>query len=487
MCEPGSDSTVKLTQLKDKQFVGTIASVDAAMEAFRLSRKINGCALGVVQGNEIVYLKGYGQADVAEQRPFTVGTPSLVGSIAKTVTALGVLVLCEKGLLELGHPINDFVPIDHSSLTGITIQDLLSHKSGINHNWPNFTNFPMDEDDLSILFNPVHFPTLKHPGFHPRLAYLTYFANSEFSSGAAASGHYSTTNFTLLGAIIDEMTNAVGYSGPKGYEAFVWENVCKPADMWSPCLAAKWRLGSIHNLATGYMTDNKKLVWPDYLWGWEGPGGGWTMTIGDLARLMLAINTDKVISATMRAEMMKIYGSNIVGELDGKPGLGVLRFSSGGISGYMHHGDIDGYTARYTFYDNLGIGVALLFNKHLVNKSHISQLTLQIRDLFVNGAADEVTFTDEDRQRQRSAVYRVATKHSDKVRHLARLLEYQAGDPKEVVSTGIKLLIRTEGERGKRLLRYYNAEEYERAAQIVLDIIESHQRNHISEPPGDTI
>lgn len=61
-------------------------------------------ALAIVKDNEIVYLKGYGQADPSG-RSMTPQTPLILGSITKSFTAVAVMQLVEAGKVELDGPL----------------------------------------------------------------------------------------------------------------------------------------------------------------------------------------------------------------------------------------------------------------------------------------------------------------------------------------------------------------------------------------------
>ncbi|HEX3047874.1 MAG TPA: serine hydrolase domain-containing protein, partial [Bacillota bacterium] len=106
--------------------------------------RIPGLALSVIQGDTIIYLKGYGQAGSARQagggRNVTPQTPFIIGSVSKSFTALAVMQLVEAGKIQLDQPVKTYLPW-FSMRTGalanrelsdsITIQDLLYHTSGI--------------------------------------------------------------------------------------------------------------------------------------------------------------------------------------------------------------------------------------------------------------------------------------------------------------------------------------------------------------------
>jgi CubicO group peptidase (beta-lactamase class C family) len=76
------------------------------MEAF----DVYGAEMVIVQGNEILFAKGYGFADAALRTPLDPqSTIVRSGSIAKTLTALSVLQLADQGKLDLDADVNDYL------------------------------------------------------------------------------------------------------------------------------------------------------------------------------------------------------------------------------------------------------------------------------------------------------------------------------------------------------------------------------------------
>lgn len=85
------------------------ATIDAYVEAQMHDQRIPGLALGIVKGDEIVYLKGYGIADPSG-RVVTAQTPFIIGSLSKSFTALAVMQLVEEGKIELDAPVQHYLP-----------------------------------------------------------------------------------------------------------------------------------------------------------------------------------------------------------------------------------------------------------------------------------------------------------------------------------------------------------------------------------------
>ncbi len=115
----------------DEQRLATIQSL--AEEGIR-DGKMPGCVICVGRHGKIAYLEAYGNKQVEpELRPMTVDTVFDMASITKPVaTATSIMKLVEDGQLRLGAKVVDFFPefAPHGK-DQITVQDLLTHQSGL--------------------------------------------------------------------------------------------------------------------------------------------------------------------------------------------------------------------------------------------------------------------------------------------------------------------------------------------------------------------
>ena len=84
-------------------------SVDAYIRASMRTAHIPGLALGVVQGDHVAYLKGYGVAG-PDGRSVTAQTLFILGSTSKSFTALAVMQLVEAGKIDLDAPVTKYLP-----------------------------------------------------------------------------------------------------------------------------------------------------------------------------------------------------------------------------------------------------------------------------------------------------------------------------------------------------------------------------------------
>jgi CubicO group peptidase (beta-lactamase class C family) len=110
------------------------AAIDAFVEAEMRAARIPGMALGIVQGDRIVHLHGFGVADPSGRR-VTPQTPFHIASVTKPFTALAIMQLVEQGTLDLDAPVQRYIPwfrvADPDASARITIRHLLTHTSGL--------------------------------------------------------------------------------------------------------------------------------------------------------------------------------------------------------------------------------------------------------------------------------------------------------------------------------------------------------------------
>ncbi len=95
---------------------------------------IPGGVFVLVRDGEIFFAKGYGHADLENQRPFVPDeTLVLPGSVGKLFTAMAVMQLVEQGKLDLDADVNEYLDdfrIPDTYPEPVTIGDLLTHSGG---------------------------------------------------------------------------------------------------------------------------------------------------------------------------------------------------------------------------------------------------------------------------------------------------------------------------------------------------------------------
>ncbi len=125
-----------------------LASLDAYVAGQMDKHGLKGISLAVTRGDQVIYLKGYGQA--GQGRPMTPQTPMYIGSQSKSITGLAVAQLAAQGKIDLAAPVRKYIPwfrvADPAASGTITVSDLLHHLSGLS----DAGNHAILPDDASL-------------------------------------------------------------------------------------------------------------------------------------------------------------------------------------------------------------------------------------------------------------------------------------------------------------------------------------------------
>src|SRR5690348_14564193 len=105
------------------------AQIDALMS--RYTGDVPGASLLVVKDGKPVVERGYGYANLEQHIKAGPETDYRLASVTKQFTAASVLLLEQDGKLELSDPIRKYLPELPASDASITIENLLTHPSGL--------------------------------------------------------------------------------------------------------------------------------------------------------------------------------------------------------------------------------------------------------------------------------------------------------------------------------------------------------------------
>jgi CubicO group peptidase (beta-lactamase class C family) len=113
-------------------------AIDAYLEEQMRRLNLPGVSLAIVEGQQIVHLRGFGRARPGGEAP-SPQTPFFIGSLTKSFTALAVMQLVEAGQVELDAPLQRYLPwfrvADPQASAQITVRHLLNQTSGLSV-WP---------------------------------------------------------------------------------------------------------------------------------------------------------------------------------------------------------------------------------------------------------------------------------------------------------------------------------------------------------------
>lgn len=324
-----------------------------------------GMAYAIVRDGEILHTGAFGTTSLDAETPPSVDTVQRIASMTKSFTAAAVLLLRDRGLLDLDAPAAAYVPelagrrFDATSPEP-TVRHLLTMSAGLLTDDPwGDRNEPMTHDELGE-FLAGGFTLAAPPG--------TVF-------------EYSNLGYAILGRAVDNLTG-----GPGGYRELVLAELAGPLAL----TATTYDAGSAGPaLAVGHHKDSR---------GWHpepqvGPGafssmGGLHSSLRDLARWVGGFtdafrtpDAPHPLSAASRREMQQLHRFAGVGASLGLPpdsgrpagpplsaaatgyGLGLfVEHHSDHGQVVQHSGGYPGYGSHMRWHPETGLGVVGLAN-----------------------------------------------------------------------------------------------------------------------------
>jgi CubicO group peptidase (beta-lactamase class C family) len=127
---------------------GVVASIerDEGLAALTLS---------VIKNDELLLAEGFGLADIASGRPVVPEeTLFRIGSVSKTFTWTAVMMLVERGLLDLDTDVNEYlidVEVHEAFGEPVTLRHLMHHRAGFEDSMQLFAVADDDPRPLSVL------------------------------------------------------------------------------------------------------------------------------------------------------------------------------------------------------------------------------------------------------------------------------------------------------------------------------------------------
>ena len=128
--------TCPLLAENEAQASAELRTVQSFIQKTLVEKDIPSLAVAVARNGEIIWEEAWGMADRENQIPATPHTMYSLASISKPITATGIMVLTERGLIDLDDPANNYLGLaklnGHSfNAKGATVRRLLNHSSGL--------------------------------------------------------------------------------------------------------------------------------------------------------------------------------------------------------------------------------------------------------------------------------------------------------------------------------------------------------------------
>jgi len=244
--------------------------LDAYFNEIHRKRNYNGNVL-IAEKGKIIYEGTFGWADYLHRDSLKIDSKFQLASVSKPMTATAVLMLMEQGKLKLSQTVDEFYP--EFPYKGITVQMLLSHRSGLNA-YAYFTDDIWKQKYKAMTNKDV----IKLYAEHKPAPYFP--ANRQF--------HYNNTNFMLLAAIVEKVTG-------QDFDIYMQENIFKPAGMLNTAIYTTAKYEKIPVDVVGHDRVWRRSVRPDFLDGVTGDKGVYS-TVEDLFLFDRALRNGRLLN-----------------------------------------------------------------------------------------------------------------------------------------------------------------------------------------------
>jgi CubicO group peptidase (beta-lactamase class C family) len=303
------------------------ARMDQLVQSYEANRQFMGSVL-VARGNEVLFSKGYGSANLEWGIPNSPITKFRLGSITKQFTAASILLLEERGKLSVDDLVKKHLSNAPAAWDKISIFHLLTHTSGI----PSLTGFP-DYEKLRPFATTAE-------------QLVARFRDKPLDFEPGAKWSYSNSGYILLGYLIEKITGA-------SYEKFIRENIFTPLEMKDSGYDSNSAV--IPNRASGYVNGKS---------GYENAGfihmsiphgaGALYSTTEDLLKWERGLFGTKIISSASLQKMTTPFKSGYA--------FGLEVNTPGGHKRLAHGGGIEGFNTELTYYPDDKLTVVVLAN-----------------------------------------------------------------------------------------------------------------------------
>ena len=317
-----------------------LAGLDRKVNAYLRRWQIKGASLAVTRNDSLVYAKGYGWADEGKCEQMQPGHILRMASVSKLITATGIMVLQDKGMLSIKDTVFGPSGILCDSLFNSIIKDRNHHKITVEHLLRHQGGF--HRDPLFSSRDVKHQMQLDCPPCKEDFYRLVLRRRLKFMPGSWQK--YSNFGYLLLSEIIEKVSG-------KPYEQFIREEVLAPAGCYDMHIAGNYYEDRRPNEVRYYThegdgkyiedySDNGQMVERCY-GGNNVPllsgAGAWCGSTAEIARLVASIDgspeVPDIISSTAFEQMIEYFDKETfsLGWNDTTPSKGWSR--TGTLSG----------------------------------------------------------------------------------------------------------------------------------------------------------
>ncbi len=341
-------STVQVTTLANV-VTPNFSALETFINSEMSANKINGLAGFIIKNNQVVWKKGFGKANLAENKNVDTETVFMLASVSKTVTGVILMTLFDQGKFKLDEDINKYLPFKVTNPRFpndiITIRMILTHTSSIQDNSYNAIG-----DNITYRFgadHPESLATFMKDCLNPDGKYYDA-ANLFTDKKPGTTTKYSNLSSALCGYLAEVIAG-------ESFHSYSRKVLYTPLGLKNSAWAM--RDVNLSNSAIPYQDDNTPIGHYSFV---DYPNGGFRTNVEDFSKYLLMVMNGGSLGGVKileRATMAEVLKSQNLGS--GEFGL---KFTvSSNETG--HSGLERGVTAEMYFNPQTGVGVFVTFNK----------------------------------------------------------------------------------------------------------------------------
>ncbi|AXY73373.1 serine hydrolase [Paraflavitalea soli] len=284
---------------------------------------------------KVIYRKAFGSANLEMDVPLKPDMVFRIGSVTKQFTAIGILQLAEQGKLRLSDSVQQYIKDFPSKGHTISIEQLLTHTSGIH--------------EYTIIDHPD--PYIERHDFTPQFI-INHFKNAPLDFVPGTKYAYSNSGYVLLAYIIEKVSGSL-------YHDYMRKNVLDRAGLQHTYYVNEKTI--VQGRVNGYTRDRGFYENTDYQTVSMGYGcGDLLSTVDDLYAWNNALLAGKLVKKETLDKAFTSYKLP-----NGKPtGYGYGWYSTvlNGAQCIKHEGQVSGFIAMESYYPEQDVFVAYLTN-----------------------------------------------------------------------------------------------------------------------------
>ena len=192
---------------------------------------IRGASLAVMKNEHLVYCKGFGWADEERNIPAEVGDIYRIASASKLITAVGIMKMCDEGLLTLNSKVfgpegilNDpqFSDIKDKRAEQITVRQLLNHTAGFSRRLG---------DPMFRTTDIMRWEEMDHTPSADEL--IAFQLRQKLRDKPGGAPQYSNIGYLVLSRVIEKVSGV-------SYEEYIQRHVLWPAGCYDMHIARNY-------------------------------------------------------------------------------------------------------------------------------------------------------------------------------------------------------------------------------------------------------